>query len=65
MPRQALIQKINEKFKSQAAFGLNIGWIPQKVYRMLYEGYEPRITEAEKISRALDIPLEELPAFFR
>lgn len=65
MPRQALIQKINEKFKSQAAFGLNIGWVPQKVYRMLYEGYEPRITEAEKISRALDISLEELAAFFR
>lgn len=64
MMRQALSNKINEKFNSQAAFGLSIGWVPQKVYRMLNEGYEPKFSEAVKISCALGISMDELVLFF-
>ena len=64
MEREALEKRITEKYGSQAAFGLSVGWIPQKVYRMLNAQYEPKFGEAVKISRALDIPLDELASFF-
>lgn len=64
MQRQTLADKINEKFGSQAAFGLAVGWIPQKVYRMLNDQYDPKFGEAIKISNALEIPLNDLASFF-
>lgn len=64
MVRAELEKKIAEKYGTQAAFGLSIGWIPQKVYRMLNVQYEPKFGEAVQISRALDIPLDELASFF-
>jgi len=64
MQRQALADVINKKFNSQAAFGLAVGWIPQKVYRMLNAQYDPKFCEAIQISNALDIPLNELASFF-
>ena len=61
---QALSNRITEKFGTQAAFGLNVGWVPQKVYRMLNEEYEPKLSEAAKISCALEISIDELASFF-
>jgi len=64
MQMKALEEKINQKYETQAAFGLAVGWIPQKVYRMLNNLYEPKFGEAVQISKALDIPLNELASFF-
>ena len=64
MARQELAEKINQKYGTQAAFGLAVGWIPQKVYRMLNNQYDPKFCEAIQIGKALDIPLNELASFF-
>ncbi|MBQ7435034.1 MAG: helix-turn-helix transcriptional regulator [Oscillospiraceae bacterium] len=64
MQRQELADKINEKYGSQAAFGLAVGWIPQKVYRMLNNQYDPKFGEAIQIGKALGISLNELASFF-
>lgn len=64
MMRAELESRITKKFGTQAAFGLSVGWIPQKVYRMLNMQYEPKFGEAVQISRALDITLDELASFF-
>ncbi len=55
---------IREKFKTDAAFGIEIGWTTQKVSKMLNCAYIPKIGEAVSISRALGISLDELASFF-
>lgn len=64
MARELLIQQITRKYNSQAAFGLAIGWIPQKVHRMLNDQYTPKFSEAIEMSQALGISLDELASFF-
>lgn len=64
MKQNELENKIVEKYGSQAAFGLAIGWIPQKVYRMVNNMYEPKFSEAIKIGRALNVSIDELASFF-
>lgn len=55
---------IKEKYGSEAAFGMQIGFIPQKVSRMLKGEYVPKLSDAQKIAEALDITLDEVANFF-
>ena len=64
MINATLRQMIREKFNSDAAFGLEIGWVPQKVHKFLSGNYILKLSEAVKISRALNISLDELASFF-
>jgi hypothetical protein len=61
---ERLCALIGKKFKTDSAFGLAIGWVPQKVNRLKNGEYIPKISEAAKISRVLDISLDELASFF-
>ena len=64
MAIELLNNQIRSKFNTDAAFSMAIGWVPQKVSRMKNGEYIPKFTEAVKISRALDISLDELASFF-
>lgn len=64
MENNQLRGRIREKYKTAAAFGLAIGWTPQKVFKMINCDYIPKIGEAVSISRALGISLDELASFF-
>jgi plasmid maintenance system antidote protein VapI len=55
---------IREKFKTDAAFGFAIGWTTQKVSKLVNGTYTPKISEAVRLSRALEISLDELASFF-
>ena len=55
---------IGEKFKTDAAFGMAMGWTPQKVSRLKSGRYIPKFSDAVKMSRVLGIPLVELANFF-
>ena len=55
---------ISAKFKTDAAFGMALGWTPQKVSKLKSGRYIPKFSDAVKISRVLEIPLEELANFF-
>lgn len=55
---------IRKKYKTDAAFGLAIGWVPTKVYKLIHCGYIPKLSEAVKMSRALNISLDELASFY-
>ena len=64
MGNEKLHELIKERCGTDAAFARKIAWFPQKVYKMLYQGYVPRINEAVTISRALGITMDELASFF-
>lgn len=55
---------IRTKFHTDAAFALAMGWMPQKVTKLIQGVYIPKIGEAAKMSRVLSIPLDELVSFF-
>ena len=64
MANDQLCASIKNKFKTDAAFGLAMGWVPQKVSKMTSGAYIPKIGEAAKMSRVLGISLDELASFF-
>lgn len=64
MPNERLCDSIRAKFKTDAAFGLAMGWTPQKVCRLLSGDYIPKLSDAAKMSRVLDVTLDELASFF-
>lgn len=64
MINEKLRASIRAKYKTDAAFGLDIGWVPQRVHKLVHNEYIPKIGEAVVISRALDISLDELASFF-
>ncbi len=64
MANTSLDSQIRSKFNTDAAFSIAIGWTTQKVSRMKNGQYIPKLSEAAKLSRALDISLEELASFF-
>ena len=55
---------ILEKYKTYAAFGLAMEWVPQKVNKLTNGYYVPKIGEAVTMSRVLGITLDELASFF-
>ena len=61
---EQLSTQIRTKFNTDAAFSLAIGWTTQKVSRLKNGEYIPKVSEAVKISRALEISLDELASFF-
>ena len=64
MANEMLTAKIREKFRTDAAFGLAMGWVPQKVSKMTRGNYIPKLSEAATMSRVLGVSLEELASFF-
>lgn len=64
MANERLCAQIRKKFKTDAAFGMAIGWVPQKVSRLTSGEYIPKIGEAAEMSRVLDVTLDELASFF-
>ncbi len=64
MTNERLCRQIREKFKTDAAFGLALGWTPQKVSKLTNGDYVPKVGEAAKMSRVLEIPLDKLASFF-
>ena len=64
MQNERLINQIRAKFKTDAAFSLAMGWTTQKVSKMTNGVYVPKVGEAAKMSRVLDITLDELASFF-
>ena len=64
MPNERLTNQIRSKFKTDAAFSLAMGWTTQKVSRLTNGVYVPKVGEAVKMSRVLDITLDELASFF-
>ena len=64
MANENLSKQIRSKFKTDAAFGLAIGWTPQKVSKLINGAYTPKVGEAAMISRVLEVSLEELASFF-
>lgn len=65
MTNQVLLETINEQYNTMSAFGLAIGWVPQKVHRMVHEGYIPKLGEAVEMSRALNVTLDELASILQ
>lgn len=61
---EALNDAIREKFKTDAAFGMSIGFTPQKVHKLLHGDYIPKIGEAVIISQALEKSIDEVANFF-
>ena len=64
MANEMLNTQIRSKFNTDAAFSIAIGWTTQKVSRLKNGEYIPKVSEAVKISRALEISLDELASFF-
>ena len=64
MLNERLCEQIGRKFKTDAAFGLAMGWVPQKVNRLKTGKYIPKFGEAVTMSRVLDVSLDELASFF-
>ena len=62
--RQALKAKILEHFPTLCSFGFSIGWVPQKVHRMVNESFVPKVTEARKICKELQITMDQLVDYF-
>ena len=61
---ERLCNLIRQKFNTFAAFGLAMGWVPQKVNRLTSGDYIPKVSEAAQMSRVLGISLDELASFF-
>lgn len=55
---------IREVYRTDSEFGMSIGWVPQRVSKMINGHYIPKITEAVKISDALHMPIDEFANFF-
>ena len=64
MATEKLCASIRNKFKTDSAFGLAMGWVPQKVSKLTSGAYIPKIGEAAKMSQVLGISLDELASFF-
>lgn len=64
MTRETLKEIVREKFTKSVAFGMKIGWTPQKVTKFLNGEYIPKLNEAVTISDALGISIDELASFF-
>lgn len=64
MANERLCEQIRRKFKTDAAFGLAMGWVPQKVTKLISGSYIPKIGEAAKMGRVLEVSLDELASFF-
>lgn len=64
MENELLNSQIRNKFNTDAAFSIAIGWTTQKVSRMKNGQYVPKLSEAAKLSHALDISIDELASFF-
>lgn len=55
-----LKELIKERYKSEALFGVAIGFTPQKVCAMLAGRYAVKLSDAVIIADALDISIYEL-----
>lgn len=64
MSEKTIRSLIRSKFNTDAAFGLAMGWVPQKVTKLINGDYVPKIGEAADMSRVLEISLDELASFF-
>lgn len=64
MANERISALIRSKFKTDAAFGLAMGWVPQKVSRLTNGDYIPKVGEAADMSRVLEVSLDELASFF-
>lgn len=64
MTQKTIRDLIRTKFNTDAAFALAMGWMPQKVTKMVYGKYKPKLAEAVKMSQVLDTSLTELASFF-
>ena len=64
METMTIRELIRSKFKTDAAFALAMGWMPQKVTKLIQGIYVPKIGEAAKMSRVLSISLDDLVSFF-
>ena len=64
MTREGLCRRIRNKFKTDTAFAIAMGWTPQKVSKLKNGDYVPKLSEAVPMSRVLDITLDELASFF-
>ena len=64
MTTNNLCKLIRAKFKTDAAFALAMGWVPQKVCKLTKGLYIPKVGEAAKMSQVLDVSLDELASFF-
>lgn len=64
MSNERLCAQIRTKFKTDAAFGLAMGWVPQKVCKLTNGNYIPKIREAVRMSQVLDVSLDDLASFF-
>lgn len=64
MSTERLCNQIRTKFKTDTAFGLAMGWTPQKVSKLTKGEYIPKLGEAADMSRVLEVSLDELASFF-
>ena len=64
MATEKLCASIRNKFKTDSAVGLAMGWVPQKVSKLTSGAYIPKIGEAARMSQILGISLDELASFF-
>ena len=64
MENTMLHNQIRKVFDTDAAFGLAIGWVPQKVNKLIYGKYTPKLVESVPIARALGVSLDEFSSFF-
>lgn len=64
MENSAFRDAIKSKYPSEASFAIDIGWTPQKLSKTICGKYIPKISEAVKISKRLQISLSEFANFF-
>ena len=55
---------VYSKYKTIAAFAQAIGWTRQKATNIVNGVQEPSLDDVDKMSRALDMGLEETARFF-
>lgn len=55
---------VYSKYKTIAEFAQAIGWTRQKATNIVNGLQEPSLDDTDKMSRALDLPLEETARFF-
>lgn len=64
MANETLRDIVRKKYNKNVAFGMRIGWTPQKVTKFLNGEYMPKLQEAVAISDALGISIDRLASFF-
>ena len=64
MENERLFEAIRSKYRTEAAFALAMGWVPQKLHKRKTGHYTPKFNEGVRMAWLLGTSVDDFASFF-